>query len=131
MQYSSSIYLGRLDLVESTTGTQPKLRIFMGAVPASCAATDTGTLLVEMTLPSDWMAAASGVTKSKLGTWEGTAVAGSSDTPTHFRITNNAGTVVHIQGTCGLSGAEMLVDGTITQGQSVEVTDFTITAGNT
>lgn len=131
LQYSSTIYLGRLDLVESSTGASPKLRIFSGAAPANCAAADSGTLLAELTLPADWMNAASGTTKTLLGSWTGTASAGSAATPTHFRIWNSGATVCHVQGTCGIGSGDLSVNGTITNGQTVTVSSFTLTAGNT
>lgn len=131
IQYSSNIYLARLDLVESTTGTAPKLRIFSGSAPANCAAADSGTLLCEMSLPSDWMNAASGTTKTLLGSWTGTASAGSGATPTHFRIWNTGATTCHVQGTCGIGSGDLSVNGTITSGQTVTVSSFTITAANT
>jgi hypothetical protein len=130
IQYSSNIYLGRLDLVESTTGVSPQLRIFSGSVPANCAAADSGTLLATLTLPSDWMNAASGTTKTLLGSWTGTASAGAGATPTHFRIWNSGGTVCHIQGTCGIGSGDLQVNGTITSGQTVTVSSFTLNAAN-
>ena len=131
LQYSSTIYLARLDQVETSTGTAPKLRIFSGAAPANCAAADSGTLLCEMTLPADWMNAASGTTKTLLGSWSGTASAGSAATPTHFRIWNSGATTCHIQGTCGIGTGDLQVNGTITNGQTVTVSSFTLTAANT
>lgn len=103
IQYSSAIYLARLDQVEVSAGTAPLLRIFSGSIPANCAAADSGTLLATLTLPTDWMNAASGTTKTLLGSWTGTASAGSGTTPTHFRIWNSGGTVCHLQGTCGIN----------------------------
>lgn len=131
MQYSSSIYLQRLDLIESVTGASAKVSIFNGSAPANCAAADTGTLLATLTLPADWMNAASGTTKTLLGSWTGTASGGAGATPTHFRIKDNAGTTCHIQGTCGIGSGELQVNGTITAGQTVTVTSFTVTAANT
>jgi hypothetical protein len=131
VQYSSAIYLARLDQVEVSAGTSPKLRIFSGSAPANCAAADSGTLLAELTLPADWMNAASGTTKTLLGSWTGTASAGSGATPTHFRIWNSGGTVCHVQGTCGVGSGELQVNGTITSGQTVTVSSFTLTAANT
>jgi len=131
LQYSSAIYLGRLDLVESTTGTSAKLYIYSGSAPANCAAADTGTLLATLNLPSDWMAAASGTTKVKAGTWSGTASAGAGATPTHFRIKDNAGTTCHIQGSAGVGSGDLNLDGTVTSGQTVTVNSFTLTAANT
>lgn len=131
LQYSSTIYLARLDQVEVSTGVSPLLRIFSGAAPANCAAADSGTLLATITLPSDWMNAASGTTKTLLGTWAAAASAGAGATPTHFRIWNSGATVCHVQGTCGIGSGDLSVNGTITSGQTVTVTGFTLTAGNT
>jgi hypothetical protein len=131
LKYSSAIYLARLDLVESTAGASAKLYIYSGSAPANCAAADTGTLLATLTLPSDWMNAASGTTKTLAGSWTGTASAGSADTPTHFRIKDNAGTTCHVQGSAGIGSGDLQVNGTITSGQTVTVTAFTLTAANT
>jgi hypothetical protein len=131
IQYSSAIYLARLDQVEVSTGTAPLLRIFSGSAPANCAAADSGTLLATLTLPTDWMAAASGTTKVLAGSWTGTASAGSAATPTHFRIWNSGATVCHVQGTCGIGSGDLQVNGTITNGQTVTVSSFTLTAANT
>jgi hypothetical protein len=131
LQYSASIYLARLDQIEVSAGTAPLLRIFSGAIPANCAAADSGTLLATITLPTDWMNPASGTTKTLLGTWTGTASSGFGATPTHFRIWNAGGTVCHIQGTAGIGSGDLSVDGTITAGQAITVTSFAITAANT
>lgn len=131
LQYSSTIYLARLDQIETSAGASPKLRIFSGAAPANCAAADSGTLLAELTLPADWMNAASGTTKTLLGSWTGTASGGTAATPTHFRIWNSGATVCHVQGTAGIGSGDLQVNGTITSGQTVTVTSFTITAANT
>ena len=53
MQYHSTIYLPRLDRVESVTGASALLRIFSGSIPANCAAADSGTLLATLPLPAD------------------------------------------------------------------------------
>jgi hypothetical protein len=131
MQYSVAVNNARLDQIETTTGASAKLRIFSGSAPANCAAADSGTLLCEITLPADWMNAASAASKTLLGTWQGTASAGSGATPTHFRIWNNAAIACHVQGTCGIHTGELQVDGTITSGQAVTVTSFTLNAANT
>ena len=61
IQYSVAVNNARLDAIESTTGTAPILRIFSGSQPANCATADSGTLLCSITLPTDWMNAASAV----------------------------------------------------------------------
>lgn len=199
MQYSSAIYLARLDQVEVSAGATAKLNIYSGTIPANAAAADTGTLLATLTLPSDWMNAASGTTKTLLGSWTGTASGGAGATPTHFRLKDNANTTCHVQGTSGINvslttattatptngnvltfasttgaavgqtltgtgilpgttaiavtgttitmsqsstagvstgvvitcGYEMPVNGTITSGQTITVSSFTLTAANT
>lgn len=131
MQYSVAVNNARLDAVETTIGASPKLRIFSGSMPANCAAADSGTLLVEMTLPADWLNAAANASKTLLGTWTGTASGGSAATPTHYRIWNNAGTACGEQGTAGIGTGELQVNGTITSGQTVSVTSYTKNAGNT
>ena len=130
MQYSVAVNNARLDAVETTVGTAPTLNLYSGSAPANCAAADSGTLLAAITLPSDWMVAASAAVKSGAGLpWSGTASYGSAATPTHFRV--KKGATCHIQGTAGIGSGECQVDGTITSGQTVDVTSFSITAANT
>lgn len=132
MQYSVAVNNARLDAVESTTGASAKLQIRTGAAPANCAAAASGTLLCEMTLPADWMAAASAATKLKAGTWSGTGAA--AGTAGHFRIVDNAGTTCHVQGTASASGGggEMTLDNaSIAVSQTVTVNTFQLNAANT
>ena len=131
LQYSGAVRDAQLDAVETVVGTAPKLQIRSGAVPANCAAADSGTLLCEITLPSDWMAAASGGSKAKSGTWSGTgAAAGSAG---HFRVKNSAGSTCHAQGTVTATGGggDMTMDNiVIAVAQAVTVNTFTLSAGN-
>jgi hypothetical protein len=131
IQYSTAVRNAQLDQVETQAGTAAKLQIRTGAQPANCAAADSGTLLCEMTLPSDWMNAASAGSKTKLGTWSGTGAA--AGTAAHFRIKDSAGTTCHMQGTVTATGGggDATVDNTsIAVGQVVTVNSFTINAGN-
>lgn len=131
IQYSTQLRNLRLDAIETAINlvvNSPELRIYSGSAPASADAAATGTLLVKIALPSDWMASASGGTKSKSGTWSGTAIA--SGTAGYFRITENDGTFSSVQGTVGTSGADLIVESTsISNGQAFSVTSFTITSG--
>jgi hypothetical protein len=129
VQLSAQARSDRLDAIETTLLTAPKLQIRTGAQPADCATADSGTLLCEIALPSDWMNPASGGTKTKLGTWSGTASAGG--VAAHFRIKNTAGTVTHMQGSVGQGTGDMSLDNTtITNGQTVTVNSFTLTDAN-
>lgn len=134
-QFGDLVRDARLNAVESTTGTAAKLRIFTGALPANCAAADSGTLIADLTLPSDWMNASAAGVKTKLGTWTGLghANAGAGMDAGHFRIKNSAGTVTHVQGdvtATGGGGALTLDSINIATGQPVTVNTFTLTDGN-
>lgn len=129
-QFSDRIRNAWLDSNEAVTGPSPKLRIYTGSKPADCDAAATGTLLAEITCPSDWMAAASGGTKVLAGSWTVAAAAGG--TAGHYRIVDNAGTTCHEQGSITLTGGggDMTLDNTnITAGQTVTITAKTLTAG--
>ena len=128
MQYSITVNNARLDSVETAISTAPTLKLYSGSAPANCAAADTGTLLVSMTLPSDWMAAANAASKAMAGSWSGTASGGAGATPTHFRLFQGA--TCHLQGTAGIGSGECQVNGTITSGQTVSVSSFVINAAN-
>jgi len=132
IQLSTAARNGRLDAIETAVGTSAVLRIRTGAAPADCATADSGTVLAEMTLPSDWMAAASSGSKAKSGTWQD-ASANASGTAAHFRIYDSGGTTCHIQGTISGTGGggDMELDNTsISSGQSVTITTFTLTDAN-
>lgn len=132
IQLSTTVRNARLDAIETTIGTSAILRIRTGAAPANCGTADSGTILAEMTLPSDWMAAASGGSKALSGTWQD-ASANNAGTAGHFRIYDSAGTVCHLQGTVTATGGggDMTLDNTtMNAGQQVSITSFTLTDGN-
>lgn len=130
LQYSVTVRNAKLNAVEDAINTSPILKIRSGSAPANCAAADSGTVLATINLPSDWMAAASGGTKDKAGTWTD-ASADAAGTAGHFRIYDSTDTTCHIQGTVGTSATDMIVDNTsFASGQSFTVTAFTLTAGN-
>jgi hypothetical protein len=130
-QFSTTVRNAWLDQIESTIGTAPILRIRSGTVPANCGTADAGTVLAEMTLPSDWLAAASGGSKALAGTWQD-ASANATGTAGHFRIYDSGGSTCHIQGTVTATGGggDMTLDNTsINSAQQVNVTGFTLNAG--
>lgn len=132
IKMSTGVRNARLDAIESTIGTTAVLKIRTGAAPADVATADAGTVLVTMTLPSDWLAAASSGSKAKAGTWQDTS-ADATGTAAHFRIYASDGTTAHLQGTVTATsgGGDMELDNTsIASGQSVTVTTFTLTDGN-
>lgn len=135
VQYSTGFRNDRLDALETRTGAEAVLTIWSGSVPANCSVANSGTLLVSMLLPTDYMATATSGTKSKSGTWQDTA-ADASGIAGHFRLfansTTNSGECV-LQGNCTSvgGGGDMELDNiSISSGQQVTVTSFIITAGN-
>lgn len=132
LQYSTTVRNAKLDAVETAIGASAVLKIRTGSAPADCGTADSGTVLASCTLPSDWMAAASGGTKAKSGTWEDTS-ADNTGTAAHFRLYASDGTTCHAQGTVTATGGggDMTVESTsFTSGQAFAVTGFTLTAGN-
>jgi hypothetical protein len=131
LQYGVTLRNNQLDQFEITAGTSAKLQFRTGAQPADCATADSGTLLCEITLPSDWMNAASSGSKTKTGTWSGTGAAAGN--AAHFRLKDSAGTTCHAQGTVTATGGggDMTMDNVnIAVSQTVTTNTFTLSAGN-
>jgi hypothetical protein len=83
-----------------------------------------------MTLPSDWMAAASGGTKALAGAWSD-ASADATNTAAHWRLYASDGTTCHAQGTVTVTGGggDLTLDSvSVTAAQVVTVTSWTWTA---
>ena len=129
VQLSVSVRNARLDAIETTIGTAPHFRVSTGAQPADCATADSGTNLLDITLPSDWLAAASSGSKAKSGTWSGTASA--AGTAAHFRVKDSTGTTCHMQGSAGQGTGDLSFDNNVlANGQTVTISTFTLTDGN-
>jgi len=117
-----------LDQLETTVGIIPRLNIYTGAQPSSASMTATGELIISLLLPSDWMNAASGGSKTLLGSWTGSA--SGSGNAGHFRILSSA-SVVGMQGsiTATAGGGDMTLDNiSVSASQTVTVTTFSLTA---
>jgi hypothetical protein len=130
IQLGTTLRNNMIGQYESSVGATPKLQIRSGAQPANCAAADAGTLLAELTLPSDWMTAASGGSISLSGAWTGTG--GAAGTAAHYRLKDSAGSVCHEQGSVTLTGGggDLTLDNTnIAVSQVVNVTSWTRTQG--
>lgn len=132
IQLSTAVRNARLDAIETTIGATAILRIRTNAPPANCGTADTGTILATLTLPSDWMAAASGGAKAFTGPWADSS-ADNAGTAGHFRIYDSGGTVCGLQGTITATGGggDMTVDNTsFAAAQAFSITGFTLTDGN-
>lgn len=132
VQLSVNVRNARLDAIETAVGASAVLKIRTGAQPASCAAADSGTVLATMSLPADWMAAASSGAKALSGTWQD-ASADATGTAAHWRIYASDGVTCHLQGsvTATGGGGDLTLDNvSIASGQTVTITSFTLTDGN-
>lgn len=132
LQFSTTVRNARLDAIESAIGVSAVLKIRTGAAPANCGTADSGTVLATLSLPSDYMAAASGGTKAKSGTWEDLS-ADAAGTAAHFRLYASDGTTCHAQGTVTATGGggDMTLDNVVLAlGQQFTITSFTITEPN-
>lgn len=130
VKFSVAVANALLDSIETTIGTGAVLKIRTGAAPTACADADSGTVLATATLPSDWMAAASGGSKAKSGTWEDTS-ADATGTAAHYRLYASDGTTCHSQGTVTATGGggDLTVSTTsFVSGQPFTVTAWTWTA---
>ncbi|AVQ81646.1 hypothetical protein [Variovorax sp. PMC12] len=131
IQMGTALRNARSAQIETTIGTSAKVQIRTGAQPANCAAADSGTLLAEFALASDWSTQTGGVL-----TFSSTpisATASGSGTAAHYRIKDSAGTTCHMQGsvTATGGGGDLTVDNTsIVSGQTAQITGWTITEGN-
>jgi hypothetical protein len=131
LQLSVAVRNARLDAIETTIGASAKLRILTGAPPADCATAQSGTLLAELALPSDYLSNASSGSKVKSGTWSGTGSA--SGTAGYFRIVDSTGTTCHMQGTVTATGGggDMTLDNTsIASSQAITVNTFSVSDAN-
>ena len=123
------------NIVNALLGSGSDLLIYdnSAGVPATCATGATGNLLATIALgtpesSTEPFAQATAETMTLSGlTIAGTASAGSAATPGYFRLATSGGTV-HIQGTAGISSGDLSFNGTITSGQTIDITGFTITA---
>lgn len=132
VQLSTAVRNAMLDAIESTIGTSAILRIRTGSAPADCGTADSGTVLAEMTLPSDWLANAASGSKAKSGTWQDTS-GNATGTAAHFRIYDSGGSTCHYQGTVTATGGggDLTLDNTsIASGQAVTISSFSIAMPN-
>lgn len=135
IQLSVPVRNARADAWETTIGDSALLRIYSGDAPANCAATESGTLLVEYDLASDWAAAADSGEKELNDlplSVTGADAAGDGTDAGHFRIYDSAGTTCGMQGTVTATGGggDMQLDNvSIAKDQKVNITSFALTEG--
>jgi hypothetical protein len=123
-QYGATLRNNQVSQIQSTVGGSGTLKIFSGAEPANCAAADPAGLLATIVLPATFLTSAGGVT-TIAGTWS--VAASATGTAQSFRMYDGSA-VCHVQGN---TTADLVLNNqSITAGQTVTVTQFSVTAGN-
>jgi hypothetical protein len=133
IQLRDTIRNARLNAIETTGGTTCSMQIRTTAQPADCAAANTGAVLWDINLPSDWMGAAAAGVMAKAGTWSGAA--SGTGTAAHFRIFNSTatkdGTTCIMQGSVGQGTGDLSLDNTsIVSSQTITINTFSLTDAN-
>lgn len=118
-----------LDAVLAKLTSTSTIEIRTGAPEATTLTADAGTLLATLTCSATaFPASTSDGAGNALGTANAitSGIAGNTGTAGHFRA-KSAGGVVIIQGTCGTSSADMILNSTsITSGDTVGATSWTV-----
>jgi hypothetical protein len=125
-QYGVTLRTNQVAQIQSTIGTSGTMKIFSGSEPANCAAADPSGLLATITLPSTFLTSSGGVTTiSPGGGWS--AAASATGTAACFRMYDGS-SVCHVQGN---TTTDLVLNNTsITSGQTITITSFSVTAGN-
>lgn len=127
LSLTTAVKNARLDAITSQVGNAAKINVYAGTVPANAdAALGGATLLGELVGGSPFAPAASGGVLTANAITQDTA-ANATGTATFFRVLTS-GDVVKAQGTCGTSGADMILNTTsIVTGGPITCSSLTIT----
>ena len=125
--YNLLLRQAQLDAITTFAGALATLRVYSGVQPATGGAVTT--LLAQFTLGSPYAPASSAATLSP--TLPANVNAGATGTATWFRVYKADGTTQVIDGTCGTTGTDMILNTTsLVSGNPVSVTAWTVTRGN-
>jgi hypothetical protein len=103
------------------------LEIYAGTQPTNADTAISGqTLLASITLPATPWGSASARAIAKNGTWQDASANGGSATAPTFARLKDSGDTHRIDMTAGVGSGDCSVDGSITAGQVVTVTAFTL-----
>lgn len=126
IQYSTTHRTNSMSTLNTDIGANAQIIIYTGSAPANVGTAPSGTLLVQ------FAGNAGGFGTASAGVLTASAVANANAAGTgaagYFRINTSGGTAV-VQGTCGTSGADMILTNTsINTGQTCNFTSLTVTA---
>ncbi len=124
--YNATLRNNQLDEITGLAGASATLKIYAGTRPATGGATTT--LLAELVCNAAFAPAATGGVLT-LNAITGDTSANATGTASWFRIA--AGATHVLDGDVGTSGSDMNLNSvSIVAGGTVDITSFTITAGN-
>lgn len=132
VQYTDAVRSDKMTAVRDAidAGADGLLRIYMGTPPADAdTAIGAQTLLAELTLSTISGTVSNGVLTFNAITADSSANAGSADAATFARILTSAAVVV-AQVDAAVGSGTLNLDGSITTGQNVAVSSFTLTDNN-
>lgn len=128
LKYAVALKNTRMNDIATALGNGALLSIYTGSQPANPdTALGGNTLLAQLTCGSPFAGSSSGgvLTANAITN----ATAGNTGTAAWFRIYDSGGTVGHVDGTCGTSSADLVLNSlSITSGQTVSVSSLTITS---
>jgi|ERR1039458_2520943 hypothetical protein len=126
-KYGVLLRNAKLNAINTQLGATATLKVFSGAEAVNCAAGDPSGLLATIVLPSSPFAVAATGAVALNGTWSVAASGGAAGTVAASWRIYDSSAVCQIQG----DTTDMTFnDTTIATGQTVQVTSFTITSGN-
>lgn len=121
-----------LDAITALLTTTSHIKIYTGAMPATTLTSEGGTLLSTLAFSSTAFPASTDGTSNGLATATANAItsdpsAANTGTAGHFRCWNNSSVTI-MQGTCGTSSADMIMNTTsITAGDIIACSSFVAT----
>jgi len=133
LKLSQTIRHAMLNQITSTVGGSGLWRIYAGSQPAGPDTTNSATVLAELVCGSTFAPAASSNTLT-LNAITQDSSANNTGTAAWWRISSSGSAATaagHIDGTCGTSDADLILNSTaITAGAVVQISSATFTAGN-
>jgi hypothetical protein len=133
LKYSAALKNAQQNAITSTLGANAVLEIYSGSQPANPdTAISSQVLLASLTCNATFAPAASGgvLTLNAIANGTGTAGAGGGTVATWYRLKTSGGTA-HIDGTVGISGADLNLNNTnIATGQTVSISSSTYSNAN-
>lgn len=135
LSYHSTLRNNMLDEITARAGTSALLRIYDGTIPTNAdTAVGAQTLLAELTCNATAFAGAASGGVLTLNAITSDSSANATGTASWFRIVDSGATNTVMDGdvsTVAAGTGDLQLDSTsITSGQTVNVTSFTITEGN-